>query len=87
MGAGARLSPENATIHGPEAVWAFMLEINEPWEEGSYELVEAIDGGNDKAAAHMVRHVRGATSGVAAEPLPRLTKQGEARVKSGRIGG
>jgi len=59
--------PETATIRGPEATWDFMLALNEPWEEGSYELMELIDGTADIAAARVQRHVRGQSSGIAAE--------------------
>jgi ketosteroid isomerase-like protein len=59
--------PENATIHGLEAIWDFIVELEEPWEEGSYELIDLIDGGNDKIAARLGRRMRGKTSGVGAE--------------------
>lgn len=59
--------PETATIRGPEATWNFMIALNEPWGEGSYELMELIDGTKDKIAACVRRHVRGQTSGIAAE--------------------
>jgi ketosteroid isomerase-like protein len=44
-----------------------MLALNEPWEEGSYELMELIDGTEDMIAARVGRHVRGQSSGIAAE--------------------
>jgi len=56
--------PETATIRGPEAVWDFMVQLDEPWEEGPYELLEVVDGGSDKVAWHLRRQVRGKTSGV-----------------------
>jgi ketosteroid isomerase-like protein len=56
--------PETATIRGVEAVWDFIVELDEPWEEGAYELVEVVDGGGDKVAWHFRREVRGRTSGV-----------------------
>jgi len=59
--------PETATIRGPEATWDFMLALNEPWEEGSYELMELIGGTEDMTAARVGRHVRGQSSGIAAE--------------------
>jgi ketosteroid isomerase-like protein len=59
--------PETATIRGPEATWDFMIALNEPWGEGSYELMELVDGTKDKIAARVGRHVRGETSGIAAE--------------------
>jgi len=59
--------PENATIHGAEAVWDFVVSLNDPWEKGAYELLGVIDGGHDKVAVHVGRSVRGRVSGVAAE--------------------
>jgi len=59
--------PETATIRGPQAAWEFMLALNEPWEEGSYELMELIDGSADISAARVRRHVRGRSSGISAE--------------------
>jgi len=59
--------PETATIRGPEATWEFMLALNEPWQEGSYELIELIDATEDMIAARVGRHVRGQSSGIAAE--------------------
>jgi ketosteroid isomerase-like protein len=56
--------PENATIRGREGIWDFNVRLDEPWEEGSYELIELIDGGNDKVAGRVRRHVRGKVSGV-----------------------
>jgi len=59
--------PETATIRGPEATWDFMLALNEPWEQGSYELMEVIDRTGDTIAARVGRHVRGQWSGIGAE--------------------
>src|SRR5215213_1531349 len=59
--------PETATVRGPEATWEFMLALNEPWEAGSYELMELIDGTDDTIAARVGRRVRGQSSGIAAE--------------------
>jgi ketosteroid isomerase-like protein len=59
--------PETAAVQGAEAVWAFMVELDEPWEAGEYEIAELIDCGNDKVAMHLRRHVRGKTSGVEAD--------------------
>jgi hypothetical protein len=44
-------------------VWDFMLELDEPWEEGDYEEIELIDAG-DKIAVHVGRQVHGRASGV-----------------------
>src|SRR5215211_3736753 len=59
--------PENATVRGREAVWEFFVAVNEPWAEGTMELIELIDCENDVVAAHVGRHVRGKASGVEAE--------------------
>jgi ketosteroid isomerase-like protein len=59
--------PEAASIRGPEAIWQFIVEVDEPWERGVYELVEIIDGTNDRIVAHLRRTVRGKASGVDAE--------------------
>jgi ketosteroid isomerase-like protein len=59
--------PEAAPVRGPEAIWQFIVELDEPWEEGVYELVEVIDGTNDRIVAHLRRTVRGKASGVDAE--------------------
>ena len=59
--------PETAPIRGPEAAWAFMVELDEPWEPGEYEIAELIDYDNDKVVMHVQRHVRGRTSGVEAD--------------------
>ena len=52
---------------GPEAVWAFIVELDGPWEAGEYEIAEVIDCANDKVVMHLRRHVRGRTSGVEAD--------------------
>jgi hypothetical protein len=46
---------------------AFMVELDEPWEPGEYEIAELIDYDNDKVVMHVQRHVRGRTSGVEAD--------------------
>jgi ketosteroid isomerase-like protein len=43
--------PESAAIRGREAVWEFLARINEAWDEGAYELIEVINGGNEDRAA------------------------------------
>lgn len=52
-----RARRETATIRGPEATWDFMIALNEPWGEGSDELMEVIHGTKDKIA-RVGRHVR-----------------------------
>ncbi len=59
--------PEPATVRGREAVWDFMIEVNEPWEQGAYEEIELIEAGADRIAARLGRPVRGATSGIDAK--------------------
>jgi ketosteroid isomerase-like protein len=59
--------PETAAIRGPEAVWAFLIELDEPWEAGEYEIAELIDCENGSVVMHVRRRVRGKTSGVEAE--------------------
>lgn len=59
--------PERAPIRGREAVWDYIVTLNEPWAEGAYELIELVDGENDKIAGCLARHVRGKASGVDAE--------------------
>jgi ketosteroid isomerase-like protein len=60
--------PETGTIRGREAIWAFIVKMDEPWEDdGSYEVIELIDGGTEKAAAQGGRHVAGKSNGVDTE--------------------
>jgi len=59
--------PEAAPVRGREAVWHFIVELDEPWERGVYELVEVIDVTDDKIVAQLRRKVRGKTSGLDAE--------------------
>ncbi len=44
-----------------------MVEANDPWEPGEYEIAELIDCDHDKVVMRMRRHVRGRTSGVEAD--------------------
>jgi ketosteroid isomerase-like protein len=55
--------PETEAIRGAEAAWDFYVETDEPWDAGSYELVELIDAGNDRIVAHQRRDMRGRASG------------------------
>jgi ketosteroid isomerase-like protein len=59
--------PENATIRGREAVWDFIVKMDEPWGEGSYEAIELINGGDEKVAARVGRPVQDKASGADAE--------------------
>jgi|SRR6185295_540840 len=55
--------PEGEKIRGREAVWDFMVAADEPWEPGSYEMVEVIDA-NDNVVTRIQRDMRGTSSGV-----------------------
>jgi ketosteroid isomerase-like protein len=50
-------------IQGREAAWDFFIAADEPWEPGTYEVVEFIDGG-DQGVAHLRRDMKGKSSGV-----------------------
>ena len=50
-------------IRGREAAWDFFVATEEPWEPGSYEMVEVIDGG-DHVVTRLQRDMRGKSSGV-----------------------
>jgi ketosteroid isomerase-like protein len=58
--------PEEAHVHGREAVWDFLVANEEPWEPGPYELDEVADGG-DLVAVRVRRDLRGKSSGVEVE--------------------
>lgn len=51
-------------IQGREAAWDFFVAAEEPWEPGSYEMVEVIDD-DDYVVACLQRDMRGRSSGVA----------------------
>ena len=55
--------PESDPIRGREAVWDLFVDVQQPWEDGSFEYGDLIDAGNDKVVAHMRREVRGRASG------------------------
>jgi ketosteroid isomerase-like protein len=59
--------PEAGTIRGADAVWDFFVELNEPWEQGDYEIAEIINPADDKIAVLISREMRGKASGVIAE--------------------
>ena len=50
-------------IRGREAAWDFFVATEEPWEPGSYEMVEVIDG-DDKVVTRLQRDMRGKSSGI-----------------------
>ena len=54
--------PEGA-IQGRDAAWDFFVATEEPWEPGSYEMVEVFDK-DDYVVARLQRDMRGKSSGV-----------------------
>jgi ketosteroid isomerase-like protein len=66
MGAPLQLATE-CPLRGREAIWEFIVELDEAWEEGSYHIIGLIDCGDDKVVGRVARHVRGKASGVAAD--------------------
>jgi ketosteroid isomerase-like protein len=56
--------PESAPVRGREAAWDFGLELEAPWQVGSYEITELIEAGNDRTVMGATRDVRGKSSGV-----------------------
>ena len=58
--------PESGTVRGHEAAWDFVATMVEAWEDDDdFELVEAIEFGDDRIVARYRRAVRGKTSGIA----------------------
>jgi ketosteroid isomerase-like protein len=55
--------PESAPTRGREAVWDFFVRIQEPWDEGTFELDEVIDAASDKLVARQHARMRGTASG------------------------
>ena len=47
--------PESAALKGPEAVWDFYVEAQEPWEGTAFEIGELIDGGDKVVAKVLVQ--------------------------------
>jgi len=58
--------PESGTVRGREAVWDFMVSIDDAWEQENFEMVAVIDAG-DTLVARYQRAVRGKASGIADE--------------------
>jgi ketosteroid isomerase-like protein len=50
-------------IRGRDAVWDFLVSVDEPWESGRFELSEVIEGDN-RVVARQRRDLRGKASGV-----------------------
>ena len=59
--------PESGTVRGREAVWDFMVSIDDAWEQENFEMVDVIDAGDGTLVARYQRAVRGKTSGIADE--------------------
>ena len=55
--------PENAPIRGAEACWDFYIQAANAFEEGSFELAEIRDAGDDRVIANQRREMRGKESG------------------------
>ena len=55
--------PESEPTRGREAVWDFFMTTSEPWEETTYNIIDAIDGGDEKIAVQMRADMRGKASG------------------------
>ena len=58
--------PESGTVRGREAVWDFMVSIDDAWEQENFEMVDVIDAG-DSLVARYQRAVRGKASEIADE--------------------
>jgi ketosteroid isomerase-like protein len=54
--------PESAALRGPEEVWDFYVESQEPWEGAAFEIGELIDAG-DQVVADVQAQMRGKSSG------------------------
>jgi ketosteroid isomerase-like protein len=59
----ARDWPESAPIRGAEAIWDFYIDVTAAWDEGSFEVGEAIDAGSDRIVTNTRRAARGRASG------------------------
>ena len=57
--------PESGTVRGREAVWDFIVNLTDAWEQGAFEMVEVIHAGDDKLATRFRRPVKGKASGIA----------------------
>jgi ketosteroid isomerase-like protein len=57
--------PESETVRGRAAVWDFAVGLADAWEEDDFELVETVEGSDDRLAARFRRAVRGKASGIA----------------------
>ncbi len=57
--------PESETVGGREAVWDFIVSLTDAWEQDDADMVEVVDGGDEKLAARYRRPVQGKASGIA----------------------
>jgi ketosteroid isomerase-like protein len=55
--------PEATPIRGRDAIWDFFIATQEPWEEGSFQVGEVIDAGDDKVVAEQWAEMHGKASG------------------------
>jgi ketosteroid isomerase-like protein len=55
--------PEGGTIRGRDAVWDFVVAVDETWEPSPFELSELTDAGADKVVSRLRRKARGKSSG------------------------
>jgi ketosteroid isomerase-like protein len=57
--------PESESVEGREAVWDFLVDLTDVWEQDPVELIEVIEISDDKLAARFRRPTRGKASGIA----------------------
>ena len=62
----ARQWPENAPIHGADAIWDFYMAVTGTWDEGLAQIGEEIDSG-DTLVVNYRRQARGRASGANVE--------------------
>ena len=59
--------PESETVRGSEAVWTFIVALDEAWEPADYRIVDAIEAGDNTLATRITRPVQGKASGITDE--------------------
>jgi ketosteroid isomerase-like protein len=55
--------PESRRVRGAEAVWDFLVENQDPWQEATFEVVEPIEASGDGVVAQVRGELRGSASG------------------------
>jgi ketosteroid isomerase-like protein len=55
--------PEAAVVRGAEAVWDFLVGLQEGWGQAEYEWAEVIDAGDDRIVGRQRAELRGDASG------------------------